>query len=85
MAYYKPKVGILPAERCPADSKWLNENLAYLNDKDRKSVCNAYSKAFIEAAQRQPIEHRKEGAGRFAANTRLRLFIKKRFAVFNKE
>jgi len=84
MAFYKPKVGILPTERCPADTKWLNEKLGYLNDEDRKKVCNAYSKAFLEAAALQPAEHRKEGAGRKAANTRLRIFIEKRFAIFNK-
>ena len=83
--YYKPKIGILPTDRCPADSQWINEKLGYLNDEDRKKVCNAYSKAFREAAALQPIEHRKEGAGRKAANTRLRIFIEKRFAIFNKQ
>ena len=84
MAFYKPKIGTLPADRCQADSKWINEKLGYLNDEDRKKVCDAYSKAFLEAAELQPVEHRKEGAGRKAANTRLRLFIEKRFRVFNK-
>lgn len=85
MAYNQSKIGILPTERCPADSKWINEKLGYLNDEDRGKVCNAYSKAFREAADRQPADHRKEGAGRFAANSRLRIFIEKRFAVFNKQ
>ena len=84
MAFYKPKIGILPVDRCPADTKWINEKLGYLNDEDRKKVCNAYSKAFREAEALEPTEHRKEGAGRYAANTRLRLFIEKRFRVFNR-
>lgn len=84
MAYNQPKIGILPVDRCQADSKWINEKLGYLNDEDRKKVCNAYSKAFREGAALEPIEHKKEGAGRFAANTRLRLFIEKRFRVFNR-
>ena len=84
MAFYKQKVGILPVDRCQADTKWLQEKLGYLNDEDRKKVCNAYSKAFREAANNEPTEHRKENAGRYAANTRLRIFIEKRFAVFNR-
>lgn len=84
MAFYKPKIGILPADRCPADTQWINEKLGYLNDEERKKVCNAYSKVFREAADKEPTEHKKENAGRYAANTRLRLFIEKRFAVFNR-
>lgn len=85
MAYNQPKIGILPVDRCPADSKWINTQLGYLNDEDRKKVCNAYSKAFREAAEKEPLEHKQVNKGRFAANTRLRLFIEKRFRVFNKQ
>ena len=85
MAFYnKPKIGILPVDRCPADTQWINEKLGYLNDEDRKKVCNAYGQAFRDASNNEPIEHKKENAGRYAANTRLRIFIEKRFAVFNR-
>ena len=84
MAYNQQKIGILPVDRCPADSKWINTQLGYLNDEDRKKVCNAYSKVFREASAEEPLEHKQVNKGRFAANTRLRLFIEKRFKVFNK-
>ena len=77
MAYNNWKVGLLPEDRHVSDTKWIAEQLGYLNDIDREKVCDAYSKVFREA------EAEKEGSGRFTANTRLRLFIKKRFAVFN--
>jgi hypothetical protein len=85
MAYKKPNLGLLPFERCPADSQWISEKLAYLNEDDRLKVCKAYSKAYLEAVDNEPLERKKINQGRFAANTRLRIFIKKRFAIFNKD
>lgn len=86
MAFYKPKkIGILPHARYDADVEWLNQQLGYLNEEERETVCKAYSSVFREAVLSETIEHKQANAGRFAANTRLRIFIKKRFAVFNKQ
>lgn len=84
MAHYKPKIGTLPLARYVADVEWLNHQLGYLNEEERKAVCKAYTKVFREAVSNETIEHKQTNAGRFAANTRLRIFIKKRFAVFNR-
>lgn len=84
MAFQKQKIGALPHDRYVADVEWLNQQLGYLNEEERETVCKAYSKVFREAVTNQPLEHKQINAGRFAANTRLRIFIKKRFAVFNK-
>jgi hypothetical protein len=85
MAHKKSRLGLLPFDRYPADNEWISEKLAYLNDDDRLKVCKAYSKAYREALEGEPLERKKINQGRFAANTRLRIFIKKRFAVFNKD
>ena len=82
--YAKVKYGLMPESYHEGDKKWINEQLGYLSKADRERVCAAYSKAFIAAAEREPVDHKKDGAGRFAANTRLRVFIENRFAVFNK-
>ena len=78
MAQTKSKLGLLPWDRCPADSQWISDKLACLNDDDRAKVCRAYSKAFRDAVDNEPLERKKINQGRFTANTRLRLFINKR-------
>ncbi len=85
MAYQKTKIGLLPHARYVADVEWINNQLGYLNEEEREKVCTAYSNVFREAVNNEPEEHKQTNAGRFAANTRLRIFIKKRFAVFNKQ
>lgn len=82
--FQKTKIGTLPHSRYVADVDWLNQQLGYLNEEERIKICEAYSKVFREASAKEPLEHKQTNAGRFAANTRLRIFIKKRFAVFNK-
>lgn len=82
--FQKQKIGLLPHPHYVADTEWINHQLGYLGEDEREKICKAYSKVFREASDKEPIEHKKTGAGRFAANTRLRIFIKKRFAVFNR-
>ena len=84
MAFNQQKIGLLPASHYIADAQWLNQQLGYLNDTDREKVCEAYSKAFNAAVNAEPLEHKQTNAGRFAANSRLRVYMAKRFAVFNK-
>ena len=78
MAQTKSKLGLLPWDRCLADSQWISEKLACLNYDDRAKICRAYSKAFRDAVDNEPLERKKINRGRFTANTRLRIFIKKR-------
>ena len=85
MAFQKQKVVLLPSARYVADTDWLHQMLGYLSEDERETICEAYSKVFREAVANEPLEHKQINAGRLAANTRLRIFIKKRFAVFNKE
>jgi hypothetical protein len=85
MAPPNPKLGLLPWDRCSADSQWISEKLSCLNYEDRAKICRAYSKAFRDAVDNEPLERKKINQGRFTANTRLRIFIKKRFAIFNKD
>ena len=86
MAYSKQKItrGEMPVERYQEDDAWISKMLGYLNDSDRAKVCKAYSNVFVDAKSLEPVSHKKTNAGRYAANTRLRLFIDKRLAVFNK-
>ena len=85
MAFQKQQVGLLPGARYVADTEWISEQLGYLSEIEREKICEAYSKVFRQAVLNENVEHKKTNAGRFAANTRLRIFIKKRFAVFNKQ
>jgi hypothetical protein len=87
MEHKKSRLGLLPFDRCPADNEWISEKLAYLDENDRRAVCKAYSKAYREAVENEPLERKQINQGRFNANTRLRVFIEKRLkslAVFNK-
>ena len=85
MAYYQnQKLGELPKHHHKDDQRWLNEKLGYLDEETRSKICNAYSRAFREAEHAEPNENKKSNRARFAANSRLRIFLKKRFAVFNR-
>ena len=86
MAYYQQqKLGELPKHHHKDDHRWLNEKLAYLDEETRHKVCNSYSQVYREAEHAEPNENKKSNRARFAANSRLRIFLKKRFAVFNKQ
>jgi hypothetical protein len=60
------------------DEKWVTKQITKISDLGlRVKVWQAYKKAFDEAFETEPLEHRKENKARFAANNRLRLFIEK--------
>ena len=86
MAYYQQqKLGELPKNHHKDDQRWLNEKLAYLDKDTRHKVCNSYSRVYRDAEYAEQNENKKSNRARFAANSRLRIFLKKRFAVFNKQ
>ena len=74
----------MPRHYHPDDAQWVSAKLGTLEPSLRAEVCAAYAKAYLEAWEAEQIGHRKHGKARFAANTRLRVFIGKRFAVFNR-
>ena len=78
------KWGQMPRHYHQDDAPWISAKLGTLEPSLRAEVCAAYSKAYLEAWQEEPIDHKRHGAARFKANTRLRIFIGKRFAVFNR-
>ena len=82
--FVKPMMGIMPEHSYRSDIKWINEQLSCLNDIEREKISLAYSKAYSKAFDEEPLSHKKTGAARREANTRLRVFIKKRSAVFNR-
>ena len=87
MAYYqreKITYGELPKSHHNDDKGWINTMLAPLQQDERCKVCVAYSNVFDSAFTEEKLPHRKDGKARFAANNRLRIYINKKFAVFNK-
>lgn len=86
MAYYKPQkiVGYMPNKLHKDDEQWIHTKLSPLHPDLRYNVCRAYDKVFEETKESEQLSHRKIGKARYAANNRLRIFIEKRFAVFNK-
>ena len=76
--------GQMPRHYHPDDAQWMSAKLGTLDSSLRAEVCSAYAKAYLEAWKGEVVDHKRHGAARFAANTRLRVFIGKRFAVFNR-
>ena len=76
--------GQMPRHYHPDDVQWMSAKLGTLDPSLRAAVCDAYAKACREAWEAEPVSYRKIGKARFAANSRLRIFIAKRFAVFNR-
>ena len=59
----------------PADQKWVDEQLAKLPFRLQQSVKQRYAEVYQQAYDAEPVEHKKEGAARRAANTRLREYV----------
>ncbi|MCE8053174.1 hypothetical protein HOP61_17930 [Halomonas daqingensis] len=63
------------ASRCPInadDRRYLGDLLRLLPDRRRATAACWYSRAWLQAADAEPLPHRRENAGRQAANTTLR-------------
>lgn len=67
---------MLPNRFYVADAKWLEEQLAKLPVNIALEICGKYSAAYRDAFDAESLEHKRENAGRKAANTRLRKFVK---------
>lgn len=65
-------------ERChPYDQKWIEEQLKKLPPFALATAIKGYEKVFSESFDSEPIEHKKMNVARYAANTRLRKYVKK--------
>ena len=76
--------GQMPRHYHPDDAPWMSAKLGTLDPSLLAEVCAAYAKAYLEAWEAEPLSYRKHGKARSSANIRLRVFIAKRFAVFNR-
>lgn len=59
------------------DVKWVQQQLITLPVSFRVTACKAYAEVWQQAHDAEPLLHCKENAGRFAANSRLRAYVKK--------
>jgi hypothetical protein len=59
------------------DKKWVDEQIAKLPFRLQQSVRQRYAEVYQQAYDAEPVEHRKDGRARFAANTRLREYVEK--------
>lgn len=67
----------LPIRHHPDDARWLRDQLAQLPLRLRERAAAGYSAAYLSALEAEPMEHKRENAARFSANSRLRLFVRK--------
>lgn len=61
----------------PHDKKWVAQQISGLPPRFRGKAKIGYESAYLEALDAEPVEHKKENAARFAANSRLRAFVKR--------
>lgn len=57
------------------DKKWIDDQLKKLPGHLRAKASDSYSSVYAEAMSTEPEEHKKENAARFAANSRLRIYV----------
>jgi hypothetical protein len=56
---------------------WYSQQLRMLGPKLQKKAREGYEQAWQEAFDLEPVEHKKAGAARRAANIRLRRFVER--------
>lgn len=63
---------------CKDDEKWVTEQIKLLPDYNmRMKGFNGYNALYKKSFDNESIEHKKTGTARKAANTALRVFVKK--------
>lgn len=59
------------------EREWIAEQLAKLPIGKRQTIADQYSDVYQAAFDAEPVSYRQENAGRVAANTRLREYVKR--------
>ncbi|AYH09396.1 hypothetical protein C5E24_06680 [Pectobacterium parmentieri] len=72
--YVKP---VMPSVYCREDAAWVQEMLGKLPRVQQEKIAYAYADAYRAAHDAEPVSYRQENAGRYAANTRLRLYVER--------
>lgn len=67
----------MPSRYSQADAQWIQEQLRQLPVTLRQKAVLGYADAYQAAFEAESVSFRQENRGRFAANTRLRLFVGK--------
>jgi hypothetical protein len=67
----------LPKNTHPHDKNWIISQIQQLPARLRHIAIQGYDAEYTEAHTAEKVEHAKENAARRAANTRLRLYVKK--------
>lgn len=57
------------------DRKWFDEQIARLPMRLREPARIHYRRVYEDAYNAEPVGHKKENKARFAANTRLRIYV----------
>ena len=68
---------MLPTHHHKDDAKWIKDQLRKLPHHLTSKAMEAYSGVYLAAINDEPAEHKKENAARFAANSRLRVYVAK--------
>ena len=68
---------MLPEMIHPHDRKWIIEQFNKIPAAYFERALHGYDTVYQEAFDNEPLPHKKENAGRRAANTRLREFIER--------
>ncbi len=66
---------MLPTHHHKDDAKWIKDQLGKLPHHLTSKAIEAYSGVYLAAINAEPEEHKKENAARFAANSRLRVYV----------
>lgn len=81
---YQPRI-TLPIMRSEADSQWIESVLMSLQGEHVNIARSAYSDVYREEYESEPVEYRKEGKARYAANTRLREYQRECIGIYTEQ
>lgn len=68
---------IMPVVFCADDGGWIQEQLVKLGSVTRGKIAMQYAEVYQSTWDAEPVSYRKENRARFAANTRLREYMRK--------
>lgn len=73
---------VMPERYHKHDERWIDEQLNMVPVAvGRARIAHAYSDAYREAYDAEPVEHKKDNTARRSANTRLRVYIERIYSA----